>query len=89
MKLATEMIFLPRDNECFRITNGSCDSHSALVSNQKEADTKVILHSIDVIKKGELGVVLRSPSGDTDITFLAVALIDSIMGMEITEKPFG
>ena len=70
------MIFLSRDSECFRITNGSCDSHPVLVSSQEEADTKVILHSIDVIKKGELGFVLRSPSGDTDITVLAVALID-------------
>ena len=76
MKLATEMTFLSRDNECFRITSRSCDSYPALASNQEEADTKVTLHSMNVIKKSELGVVLRSPSSDTNITVLAVALID-------------
>ena len=82
VKLATEMIFLSRDNECFRITsrsyvtNRSFDSYPALVSSQEEADTKVILHSMNLSKKSELGVVLRSLSGDTDITVLAVALID-------------
>ena len=65
-----------RDGECFRITKRSCDFHLALASNQEETDTKVILHSINVIKKSELGVALRSPSDDTDITVLAVALID-------------
>ena len=70
------MIFLSRYNECFRITSRSCDSYPALLSNQEEADTKVILHSMNVIKKSELGVVLRSPSCDTDVTVLAVALTD-------------
>ena len=57
VKLATEIIFLSRDNECFRITSRSCvtsrscDSYPALVSNQEEADTKVILHSMNVIKE--------------------------------------
>ena len=36
----------------------------------------MILHSTNVIKKSGLGIVLRSPSGDTDITALVVALID-------------
>ena len=36
----------------------------------------MILHSMNVIKKSGLGIVLRSPSGDTDITALVVALID-------------
>ena len=76
VKLAREMIFLSRDSVCFRVINRSCDSHPELVSNQEEADTNVILHSINVIKKSKLGVVLRSPFGDTDITVLAVALID-------------
>ena len=35
----------------------------------------MILHSMNAIKKSELRVVLRSPSGDTDVTVL-VALID-------------
>ena len=61
---------------CFRIINRSCDSHPALVSDQEEADTNVILHSMNVIKKSKLVVVPRSPSGDIDITVLAVALIE-------------
>ena len=69
------MIFLSRYNKCFRITSRSCDSYPALLSNQEEADTKVILHSMNVIKKSELGVVLRSPC-DTDVTVVAVALPD-------------
>ena len=69
--------FLSRDSEYFRITNRSCYSHPVLVSNQEEEDTKVILHSMNVIKKSELGVVLRAHSGDTDLTVLVVAFIDN------------
>ena len=76
MKRATEMIFLSRDSACFCIINRSCNCHPALVSNQEEADMNVILHSMNVIKTSKLGVVLRSPSGNIDITVLAVALID-------------
>ena len=46
-------------------------------SNQEEADKKVILYCLDALKEPELTVVLRSPSGQTDIMVLAVSLISS------------
>ena len=46
----------------------------SLVSNQEEADTKVVLHALDALKK-DGNVCIRSPSGDTDILVIAIALL--------------
>ena len=64
VELATEMKFLSRHGECFCITNIYCDCHPALLSNQEEAETKVALHSMNVIKKNELGVVTTDKCSD-------------------------
>ena len=74
--LMTESVVLSGDDESY---TGSCDSviqNDDLKSNQEEADTKVILHAIHAIKNSSHKVVLRSPSGDTDIIILALALIN-------------
>ena len=65
--LKTEAILVSGDNECFTVTASSVVPNDALKSNQEEADTKVILHAIHI--------VIRSPSGDTDIMILALAVI--------------
>ena len=47
-----------------------------LTSNQEEADTKVILHCRDALNTGPASaVILRSHSGDTDITVRSVSLL--------------
>ena len=47
-----------------------------LTSNQEEADTKVILHCRDALNTDPgSAVILRSHSGDTDITVLSVSLL--------------
>ena len=46
-----------------------------LTNNQEKADTKVILHSLDVLNNTDMFVYLRSPSGDTDIPVLALSII--------------
>jgi hypothetical protein len=48
-----------------------------LSSNQEEADTKVILHTLDALEKHDSKIHLRSPSADTDILVLCIALIQN------------
>lgn len=57
------------------VTADSVEENNELKSNQEEPDTKVILHSLDIIRSGQ-SVVLRSQSGDTDKMMLALALIE-------------
>ena len=47
----------------------------SLLSTQEEADTKVILHAHKILQGTASTVTIRSPSGDTDIVVLAVALL--------------
>ena len=48
-----------------------------LTSNQEEADTKVILHTIHALSETpSLKVVIRSPSADTDIFVIALGVIN-------------
>ena len=70
-------MLLSGDSESFYIKNTPCSSYLSLASNQEEVDMKVTLNSMDVLNNMELKVVLQSPSGDTDMMVLAVALIDS------------
>ena len=47
-----------------------------LRSDQEEADTKVVLHTLEALSNNlQANVVLRSPSGDTDIMVIALDLI--------------
>ena len=75
--LDTEKIILSGDDECITVTYDSTEENVDLKSNQEEADTKVILHAMNVIRSSG-NVVLRSPSGDTGIMVLALALIDDL-----------
>ena len=74
--LMTESIVLSGDDESYTVSCDSVIQNDDLKSNQEEADTKVILHAIHAIKNSSHKVVLRSPSGDTDIIILALALIN-------------
>ena len=73
--LKTEVIVLSGDDECYTVTSNLVTLNDDLRSNQEEADTKVILHAIQIIHSSPFKVIIRSPSGDTDIMVLALALI--------------
>ena len=83
-------IYFSSDNECKRITREGITLENDLCSNQEEADTKVILHSKHAFDRSpEKTVIVRSPSGDTDIIVLMISMfiehpeyffIDSVSG---------
>ena len=74
--LRTNKIMILLDNKCISISRLSTGIEESLTSNQEEADTKVILHTHQILKSNETSVIiLRSPSGDTDIVVLTVALL--------------
>ena len=74
--LKMEMLILSGDDESFTVTVDMIRENQDLRSNQEEADTKVILHTMNILEEG-FTVVLHSPSGETDIMVLALALISS------------
>ena len=47
--LDSEEIFISTDNNCSKVTAESVETEHELVSNQEEADTKVVLHSIHAL----------------------------------------
>ena len=73
--LKTEVIILSGDDECYTVTSDLVILNDNLRSNQEEADTKVILHAMQIIQSSSFRVIIRSLSGDTDIMVLALALI--------------
>ena len=73
--LQTQKMVLSGDDWCFTVTTVDAFAND-LQSNQEEADTKVILHTMHILQESELCVLLRSPSGDTDITVLALSVVD-------------
>jgi len=75
------VIYFSKDDSTLKIDEFSSTTSIDLSSNQEEADTKVILHCQHAIETTEGSVVLRSPSGDTDIFVLAVSLIDTPEGI--------
>jgi hypothetical protein len=75
--LRANKIILSRDGACHEVTSSAVNRLDNLSSNQEEADTKVILHTLDALDKHDSKVHLRSPSADTDILVLCIALIQN------------
>ena len=50
--LDTEKIILSGDDECITVTYDSTEENVNLKSNQEEADTKIVLHAMNVIRSG-------------------------------------
>ena len=74
--LRTNKNIIALDNKCISISPLSTSIEESLTSNQEKADTKVILHSHQILKNNETSVItLRSPSGNTDKVVLTVALL--------------
>ena len=75
--LRASTIILSGDCQCEKITCEGCDEYEQLKSDQEEADTKVVLHAFDALSLSQNeNVVIRSPSGDTDIFVIALSLIE-------------
>ena len=74
-KLKCQMIYFSTDGETRLFTADSDRIVPELTSDQEEADTKLILHLAHALDKMDKKIILRSPSSDTDIVVLAVALI--------------
>ena len=74
--LRTNKIMISMNSKSISILRLSTSIEESLTSNQEEADNKVILHSHQILKSNETSVItLRSPSGDTDIVVLTIALL--------------
>ena len=74
--LRCNKIVISLDCKCVVLTHVSTTIEMSLVSNQEEADTKVILHCYHILNESTNSIVtVRSPSGDTDIIVLAVSLL--------------
>ena len=64
------------DKVCKRITRTSASVVEALCSNQKEADTKLLLQAKHLLDSDDRKLVLmRSPSGDVDIQVLFISTL--------------
>ena len=74
--LKSEEIFMSTYNHCSKITAESVETEQELVSNQEEADTKVVLHSIHAHNRDQVkNVIVRSLSGDIDIIVIMIGLL--------------
>ena len=72
--LQTKEIFFSTFNDCKRITADSASTEHRLASNQEEADTKVLLHCLHSLTCNQKKkVIVRSPSGDVDITVIMIS----------------
>ena len=73
--LKSSVIYISQENITYQITENGVEVAEELSSDQEEADTKLILHCHHAMNSMEK-VVLRSPSGDTDILVLALASLE-------------
>ena len=71
--LCCQEIYFSTYKDCRKITPVSCKIEAELISNQEEADTKMVLHCCHALSRhSSKKILVRSPSGDTDI--LAILL---------------
>ena len=74
--LQNNKIMIILDKKCISISRLSTLFEESLTSKQEQADTKVILHSHQILKSSETSLItLRSPSGDTDIVVRTIVLL--------------
>ena len=73
--LQTDRVVLSGDKDYFLVQLGNVEESYHLTSNQEEADTKVILHSLDVLNNTDMFFYLRPPFRDDNILVLALGII--------------
>ena len=73
--LQSEEVVISKEEICRKLNSIEILKFEKLLSNQEEADTKVIAHAIEYLSScNEKNVLIRSPSGDVDIIVLCVTL---------------
>ena len=70
--LRTKELFLSREGYCHLLTLSSTQDYEALISNQEEADTRLILHPKHALDTGIDSILIRLPSGESDIIIIAL-----------------
>ena len=65
-------LYFSTDNDCRRNTRPLSVREESFVSNQEEADTKLVLHSLHALNESpRKKVIVRSPSGDVLVILLS------------------
>ena len=69
--IKSNKLVISMEDSCRSLTLSAAEDVQCLTSNQEEADTKIFLHCAQILKENDTDiVVIRSPSGDTDILVL-------------------
>ena len=88
--LRCDKLVLSREGQCKLLTHIEEKTYDQLLSTQKEADTKIIAHAVHIFHQDtENKVVIRSPSGDTDILVLSAALLYNFKEHAVTDNGSG
>ena len=74
--LRCDELVLSREGECKPLPHIDEKTYDQLLSTQDEAGTKIIAHAAEILHQDtENKVVIRPPSGDTDILILSAELL--------------
>ena len=74
--LRCDELVLSREGECKPLPHIDEKTYDQLLSTQEEAGTKIIAHAAEILHQDtENKVVIRPPSGDTDILILSAELL--------------
>ena len=92
--LKSKKIVLSSENECTVVEINEENTvtiypHETLFSTQEEADTKLILHANHILESTMSTVTIRSPSGDTDIVIIAIAVLNIFKGRVVLDDGHG
>ena len=74
-QLGCTTIYISAEGRCHKFTEKETTDYPQLESNQPEADTRLILHARDALQTTDSEVYIYSPSADTDVVVLCVALL--------------
>ena len=70
----SQTIYFSKQDICIVLTKDAVVPCEELCSDQEEADTKIALHVQHALKDSSGPVIMRSPSGDTDILVILLSL---------------
>ena len=83
-------LVLSREREYKLLTYIEEKTYDQLLSTQKEADPKIIAHAVEILHQDtENKVVIRSPSGNTDIPVLSATVLYSFKEYVVTDNGSG
>ena len=74
-QLGSTTIYISTEGHCHKFTEKETTDYPQLESNQPEADTHLVLHARDALQTTDSEVYIYSPSADTDVVVLCVALL--------------